>query len=160
MAHILNEHFTIVPQAAVTYLKKKQHFTLIPDYRTRAMRGMVSLSMLAQEQLGALQLSGTGQFAYTSEEPLGDGEEVYLGQATIGGEIALAKYETFRPFLGALANYDVKRSVEAGDRFGWQTTAGARFALSSRVDFALSVYTGRKDEERTTGGNLFLKITF
>ena len=156
-AHILNENFTLVPQAALTYLNKNKKFSPTPEDNEKSLRTLFSLTMLAQKQWGKLELSGFGQLAYTYES---GGEATYLGQAIAGGECAYAVKGDARLFVGASMDYDIDRSASVRDKLGWEGKVGLRSPLGSNAEFSLSISTGRKDEEETTSGNVFVKIFF
>lgn len=156
-AHILNKNFTLVPQAALTYLNKKKKFSLTPEDNEKSLRTLFSLTMLAQKQWGKLELSGFGQLAYTHET---GGGATYLGQAIAGGECAYAVKGDARLFVGASMDYDIARSASERDKFGWEGKFGLRSPLGSSAELSMSVSTSRKDEEETTSGNVFVKIFF
>ena len=157
LAEILNKNFTLVPQAALTYLNKNKKFSQIPEDNEKSLRTLLSLTMLAQKQWGKLELSGFGQLAYTYES---GGEATYLGQAIAGGECAYAVKGDARLFVGASVDYDIARSASQRDRFGWEGKFGLRSPLGSSAELSTSVSTSRKDEEETTSGNVFVKIFF
>ena len=161
LAEILDDNFTLVPQAALTVLSR-QHTS--PDGRDRdsvAGRGMVSLTLMGQTAMESVELSGFGQLAYTHDASLGSGgERAYLGQAVVGGEIALASAGTVQPFVGASADYDALRSKSTADHLGWQASAGLRSTLDSGIVLSATVSTARKGDERTTSGNIFVKFLF
>ena len=157
LAEILNENFTLVPQAALTYLNKNKKFTPTPEDAERGIRTLLSLTMLGQKQWGRVELSGFGQLAYTHET---GGDSIYLGQAIAGGEFAFAVRADARLFVGASMGYDLVRSESTSDRFSYDGKIGLRSPLGSRAELSLSISTSRKDEEETTSGNLFVKIFF
>ncbi len=157
LAEILNKNFTLVPQAALTYLNKNKKFTPTPEDAERGIRTLFSLTMLGQKQWGKVELSGFGQLAYTHE---GGGDSIYLGQAIAGGEFAFAVKTDARLFVGASMGYDLVRSESTSDRFSYDGKVGLRSPLGSRAELSLSISTSRKDEEETTSGNVFVKIFF
>ena len=158
MAQILDDNFTVIPQAALSVLFKR-----LPDRRNgKAGRAMLSLTLLGQEAAGPVELSGFAQAVYSHEKPFGAGQRVYLGQATAGAEIAAALPEEtgFQPFVGALAAYDLARSHDSGGKLAWEAQAGLRaiFASNATMDIALSY--ARKGGERGATGNVFVKLFF
>ena len=157
LAEILNKNFTLVPQAALTYLNKNKKFTPTPEDAEKGIRTLFSLTMLGQKQWGKVELSGFGQLAYTHE---GGGDSIYLGQAIAGGEFAFAVRADARLFVGASMGYDLVRSESTSDRFSYDGKVGLRSPLGSRAELSLSISTSRKDEEETTSGNVFVKIFF
>ena len=157
LAEILNENFTLVPQAALTYLNKNKKFTPTPEDAERGIRTLFSLTMLGQKQWGKVELSSFGQLAYTHET---GGDSIYLGQAIAGGEFAFAVRADARLFVGASMGYDLVRSESTSDRFSYDGKVGLRSPLGSRAELSLSISTSRKDEEETTSGNVFVKIFF
>ena len=165
-AEILNETFTLLPQAALTHLRKKTTKTTATSTgegdEGNAMRTLCSLTLLAQKQWSGLEMSGFGQFAYTYETAFGSagGDAAYLGQAITGGEFALPVTTSIRLFMGASLAYDVTRSKSNSDRLGYEGNLGVRSPLGSQAEFSLSVTASGNDEETTTGGNVFVKVFF
>ncbi|MCY4129619.1 MAG: hypothetical protein OXG15_10340, partial [Gammaproteobacteria bacterium] len=162
LAEILNETFTLVPQVALTLLDKKKKTSSTPDDNDgKAMRTLLSLTMLGQKQWGKVELSGFGQLAFTNESPIDSGvDAIYLGQAIAGGEFAFAVRAEARLFVGASMGYDLTRSQSTSDRLSYEGKLGLRSPLGSKAEFSLSISTSRKDEEETTSGNLFVKFFF
>ena len=163
VAEILNETFTLLPQAALTYLKRTKNVTSTSDDdEGNAIRTLCSLTILGQKQWAGMEVSGFGQFAYTYEDPQGSrgGDATYLGQAIAGGEFALPVTTNARLFMGASMDYDVTRSKSTSDHLGYEGKLGLRSPLGSQAEFSLSVSAGKKGEEVTTGGNVFVKIFF
>ena len=158
MAQILDDNFTVVPQAALSWLFKR----LPGGGDGKAGRAMLSLTLLGQETAGPVELSGFAQGLYSYEKPFGEGRRVYLGQAVAGAELAMAMPDGtgFQPFAGALADYDLARSHDGGRKFGWEASAGLRAALESGTAFTATVSHSRKGDERSTTGNVFVKIFF
>ena len=161
LAEILNKNFTLVPQAALTFLDKEKQLASGAKDDEKTMRTLFSLSILGQKQWGTLELSGFGQLAYTREDSATtDDDAIYLGQAIAGGECALAVRANTHLFIGASMGYDLARSESTSDRFSYDGKLGLRSQLGSRTELSLSISTGGRDDERTTSGNIFVKIFF
>lgn len=157
MAQILDDNFTVVPQAALSWLFKR-----LPDGRNgKAGRAMLSLSLLGQATAGYIDLSGFAQAVYSYEKPVGAGRRVYLGQAIAGAEAAVELGETgYQPFVGVRAAYDLARSRDGGRKLGWDASAGLRAALASNATFDIALSFARKGDERGASGNAFVKFFF
>lgn len=161
LAEILNKNFILVPQAALTLLDKEKQLPSGAKDDEKTMRTLFSLTILGQKQWGSLELSGFGQLAYTREDSTTtDNDAIYLGQATAGGECALAVRANTHLFVGASMGYDLARSESTSDRFSYDGKLGLRSQLGSRTELSLSISTGGRDDERTTSGNVFVKIFF
>ena len=159
-AAILNENFTLVPQAALSVLEKEK--TLVSGQKDddSLTRTLISVAVLGQKQWGALELSGFGQYSYTNEDGSAFDEDIYLGQVIAGAEIAFKVKDNARLFMGASMDYDLIRPESTSDKFGWEGKVGLRSQLGSNAEFSLSISTSRKDEEETTSGNIFVKFFF
>ena len=162
MAQILDDNFTLVPQASLSYLLKKR-----AGDRGKAGRAMLSLTVLGQEAVDAVELSGFGQLVYSHEKPFGDGRRVYLGQAVAGAELAMAMPDGTgaQPFVGMRADYDLTRSEtdtrkKDDEKFGWEASAGLRSVLETGTAFTATVSHARKGDERSTTGSVFVKFFF
>lgn len=157
MAQILDDNFTVVPQAALSWLLKR-----LPDGRNgKAGRAMLSLTLLGQETAGYIDLSGFAQAVYSYEKPVGAGRRVYLGQAIAGAEAAVALGDTgYQPYIGARAAWDLARSHDSGRKLGWEASAGLRAALASNATFDIALSFARKGDERGASGNAFVKFFF
>ena len=162
MAQILDDNFTLVPQASLSYLLKKR-----AGDRDNAGRAMLSLTVLGQEAVDAVELSGFGQLVYSHEKPFGDGRRIYLGQAVAGAELAMAMPDGTgaQPFVGMLADYDLTRSEtdtrkKDDEKFGWEASAGLRSVLETGTAFTATVSHARKGDERSTTGSVFVKFFF
>ncbi len=164
-ARILNKNFLVLPHAAVTYLRKRTEQAQIKQ-RADAWRAMGSLALLGQHAMDTVNLSGVGQFVYTHDTygdasvMTGAGDDLYVGQGVLSGEVAFVADKRIHPFLGVTGSYDLVRSTSTGERFGYEISAGLRSTSASGPAMAALISYGRRDDEKTKSGSLFLKFSW
>ena len=156
-AHILNDNFFVAPQFSAAYLRKRTEQAQVVNQEDDAWRVMGSLALVGQHAMDNVELSGVGQVVYTHENTEGAGGRVYVGQSLLNGEVTYTGHNKVHPYLGVTGTYDFVRSASI-ERFGYEISAGLRAAPGSRRSVSLSVAYGKRDDEKTKSGNLFLRV--
>ncbi len=156
-AHILNDNFFVAPQFSAAYLRKRTEQSQVVNQEDDAWRMMGSLALVGQHAMDNVELSGVGQVVYTHENTEGTGGRVYVGQSLLNGEVTYTGHNKVHPYLGVTGTYDFVRSAST-ERFGYEISAGLRAAPGSRRSVTLSVAYGKRDDEKTKSGNLFLRV--